>query len=67
MAEKRTVTYRISVAIIAVLIVAYTIFHMVSLFSAELSTVVVAASTEETRIEFDGYIFRDVVHRTAVA
>lgn len=59
MAEKRTVTYRISVAIIAVLIVAYTIFHMVSLFSAELSTVVVAASTEETRIEFDGYIFRD--------
>lgn len=57
--DKHTVTYRIIVAIIAVIIVAYTIFHMVSLFSAELSTVVVAASTEETKIEFDGYIFRD--------
>ena len=57
--DKHTVTYRIIVAIIAVIIVAYTVFHMVSLFSAELSTVVVAASTEETKIEFDGYIFRD--------
>ncbi len=59
MADKHTVAYRVVVAIIAVIIVAYTVFHMVSLFSAELSTVVVAASTEETRIEFDGYIFRD--------
>lgn len=58
-ADKHTVAYRIIVAIIAVIIVAYTVFHMVSLFSAELSTVVVAASTEETKIEFDGYIFRD--------
>lgn len=59
MADKHTVTYRIIVAIIAIIVVAYTVFHMVSLFSAELSTVVVAASTEETKIEFDGYIFRD--------
>lgn len=59
MADKHTVTYRIIAAIIAIIVVAYTIFHMVSLFSAELSTVVVAASTEETKIEFDGYIFRD--------
>ena len=57
--DKHTVAYRIVVAIIALLIVSYTVFHMVSLFSAELSTVVVAASTEETKIEFDGYIFRD--------
>lgn len=57
--DKHTLAYRIAVAIIAVIIVAYTVFHMVSLFSAELSTVVVAASTEETKIEFDGYIFRD--------
>ena len=48
MADKHTVAYRVVVAIIAVIIVAYTVFHMVSLFSAELSTVVVAASTEET-------------------
>ena len=59
MADKHTVTYRIIAAIIAIIVVAYTIFHMVSLFSAELSTVIVAASTEETKIEFDGYIFRD--------
>ena len=57
--DKHTLAYRIAVAIIAVIIVAYTVFHMVSLFSAELATVVVAASTEETSIEFDGYIFRD--------
>ena len=57
--DKHTVTYRIIVAIIALIIVAYTIFHMVSLFSSGISTVVVASATEQTKIEFDGYIFRD--------
>ena len=57
--KQSTIAYRVIVAIIAVIIVSYSIFHMVSLFSAELSTVVVGSSTEETKIEIDGYIFRD--------
>lgn len=52
-------TQRIAVGVVCVAILSYTIFHMVSLFSAELSTIVVRSSTEETSIELDGYIFRD--------
>ncbi|MBQ8141431.1 MAG: hypothetical protein IJ038_07045 [Clostridia bacterium] len=50
---------RIAMGVICVAVVAYTVFHMVSLFSAELSTIVVGSSTEETKLELDGYIFRD--------
>lgn len=57
--------YRAAAALACVAIIAYTIFHMVSLFSAELSTVVVGPSTEETKLELDGYIFRDETLVTA--
>ena len=50
---------RIAVGVVCVAILSYTIFHMVSLFSAELSTIVVRSATDETSIELDGYIFRD--------
>lgn len=50
---------RIAVGVLCVAILSYTVFHMVSLFSAELSTIVVRSSTEETALELDGYIFRD--------
>ncbi len=59
MTDRQTLFKRIAVAIIAVIILAYTVFHMISLFSGEISTVVVAASVEETKIEFGGYVFRD--------
>ena len=57
--KTRKFFHRIAIALVCIAILSYTIFHMVSLFSGELSTVVVRSATEETRLEFDGYIFRD--------
>ncbi|MBO7249699.1 MAG: hypothetical protein J6V42_00300 [Clostridia bacterium] len=59
MTDRQTLLKRIAVAIIAVVILAYTVFHMISLFSGEISTVVVGASVEETKVEFRGHVFRD--------
>jgi len=60
-AKTRTVFARLGMFSAAIAILAYVIFHIVTLFSTNLSTVVVGESTEETKIEFDGYIFRDEV------
>lgn len=54
-----SVAQRLAVGVLCVAVLAYTVFHMVSLFSAELSTIVVRSSTEETTVELGGYIFRD--------
>lgn len=55
----KNITQRIAVAIICIAVLSYTVFHMVSLFDEELSTIVVRSTTEETVIEFEGHIFRD--------
>ena len=60
-AKTRTVLARLGMLAAAIAIIAYVIFHIVTLFSTNLSTVVVGESTEETKIEFDGYIFRNEV------
>ena len=57
--KTRKFFHRIAIAAVCIAILSYTVFHMISLFSGELSTVVVRSATEETRLEFDGYIFRD--------
>ncbi len=64
-AKTRSLLYRAAAALACIAIISYTVFHMVSLFSAELSTVVVGSSTEETKLELDGYIFRDEIPVTA--
>lgn len=61
----RSLLYRVAAALACIAIISYTVFHMVSLFSAELSTVVVGSTTEETKLELDGYIFRDETVITA--
>ena len=58
-AKTKSVFSRIAVGAVCVAILAYTVFHMISLFSSELSTVVVGTTTDETKIAFSGYIFRD--------
>lgn len=60
-AKTRTVIARLGMFLAAIAIIAYVIFHIVTLFSTNLSTVVVGESTEETKLSFDGYIFRDEV------
>lgn len=57
--KSRKFFQRVAIAAACIAILSYTIFHMISLFSTEISTVVVRSATEETRIEFDGYVFRD--------
>ena len=57
--KTRKFFHRIAIAAVCIAILSYTVFHMISLFSGELSTVVVRSTTEEKKIEFDGYIFRD--------
>jgi len=50
---------RIALGLVCVIIAAYTVFHIVSLFSPDVTTIVVASTTERTTVAFDGYIFRD--------
>lgn len=59
MERSSVIIRRVAAVLAVVIVVSYTIFHIVSLFSAEIPTIVVAPSTEQTRIGFDGYIFRD--------
>ena len=59
MERSKEIFKRIGVLLACVGILSYTVFHIVSLFDSELSTIVVGESTQETRIGFDGYIFRD--------
>ncbi len=60
-AKGRTIITRFAMFAAGIAILAYIIFHIVSLFSTNMSTIVVAESTEQTKLEFDGYIFRDEV------
>ncbi len=57
-AMKKTLK-RIGVGLLCIALMAYTVFHMVSLFSTDMSTVVVRSSTETTVLEMGGYVFRD--------
>ncbi len=50
---------RIGILLACAAILSYSVYHLVSLFKSEISTVVVGETVEETVIEFDGYIFRD--------
>ena len=59
MDQLRSFFQRIAVIAVCIAVLSYTVFHMASLFSGEISTVVVRSSTEQTSLEFDGYIFRD--------
>lgn len=55
----KNVLKRLGTAVLCIAVISYTIFHMVSLFSNELSTVVVRSTTENTFLELNGYVFRD--------
>ena len=59
MERTKLIFKRIGLLLACIAILSYTVFHIVSLFESELSTIVVGESTQETRVGFDGYIFRD--------
>lgn len=56
---EKNIAQRVAVGIICAAVLSYTVFHMISLFAPEISTVVVRSATEQTVLEFDGHIFRD--------
>lgn len=51
----------IGIALAALLILSYVIYHVASLFGDEIKTVVVGQSSEEYTVTMDGYIFRDSI------
>jgi len=50
---------RIAVAVIAVSVISYTLYHVSSLFSERITTVITGVSTETKSLSFESYFFRD--------
>ena len=62
MAEKKKngdIKLRIAVLIIAVSVLAYTVYHVSSLFSEDISTIITGVSTETKTLSLEGYVFRN--------
>ena len=49
----------IGIAIVCLCVLSYSVFHVSSLFSEEIGTVVVGPTTEKETVSISGYIFRD--------
>ena len=49
----------IGIAVVCLCVFAYSVFHVSSLFSEEIGTIVVGPTTEKTATTLNGYIFRD--------
>ena len=49
----------IGIAVVCLCVLAYSVFHVASLFSEEIGTIVVGPTTEKTTTTLTGYIFRD--------
>lgn len=56
---KDTWKYRFVVIVIAVCVLLYTVYHMVSLFGEDISTFAAGVTTETDSLSGTGYIFRD--------
>ena len=49
----------IGIAVVCLCVLAYAVFHVSSLFSEEIGTIVVGPTTEKTTTTLSGYVFRD--------
>lgn len=58
---KRETLKRIGILLAALLVLSYVVYHVASLFGAEIKTVVVGQSKEENSVTLSGYIFRDSI------
>lgn len=50
---------RFAVGLVCLLVVVYTLYHLIGLFDGELSTFAAGVTTEHTTLSYDGYFFRD--------
>ena len=55
----KAILKRIGILLACAALLSYTVFHIVSLFKTDIATIVVGESRHETRLGFDGYVFRD--------
>ena len=49
----------IGIAVVCLCVFSYTVFHVSSLFSEEIGTIVAGPTTEKTTATLNGYVFRD--------
>lgn len=49
----------IGIAVVCLCVLAYTVFHVSSLFSEEIGTIIVGPTTEKATTTLNGYVFRD--------
>lgn len=56
---KDTWKYRLVIIVIAVCVLSYTFYHMISLFGEDISTFAAGVTTETESLSGTGYIFRD--------
>ena len=49
----------IGIAVVCLCVLAYSVFHIASLFSEEIGTIIVGPTTERATTSLNGYVFRD--------
>ncbi|MBR2388345.1 MAG: hypothetical protein IKB02_06200 [Clostridia bacterium] len=55
----KTLLKNIGIAVVCLCVLSYSVFHVSSLFSEEIGTIVVGPTTEKEGVSISGYIFRD--------
>lgn len=50
---------RIALGLVCVLIISYTVYHVINLFGEDYTTYAAGITTEKTVVSYNGYIFRD--------
>lgn len=57
--KARKLLKNIGIAVICLCVLSYSVFHVASLFSEEIGTIVVGPTTEKEGVSISGYVFRD--------
>ena len=58
-ARKHLLRSRLAVGLVCVLVVTYTLYHLIGAFEGEISTFAAGVTTETKTLNYDGYVFRD--------
>ena len=50
---------RIALGLVCVLVISYTVYHIINLFGADYTTYAAGVTTEKTVVSYNGYLFKD--------
>ena len=50
---------RIALGLVCVLIISYTVYHIINLFGEDYTTYAAGVTTEKTVVSYNGYLFKD--------